>query len=268
MRKSQLRQCANKYLSEDNRGSYRDKMYRRFVIQKVVDDLFTISHVPPKWHALNKNHLEQLIAYWQKKKIKTATIMKYMTVIRWFLQTIGHHLSEIDNQNLGLSRIIKNKKPASVSTEVLQSVSNPIAKLLLNLQIYFGLTFSEAMRLLPDVHIQEHAIWLTREITSNSQDRVIPLRSDLQKIILQELIALTGQEDSLISSQGYDAVRYAYRKSLATIKLPPRKSYRYLYAQMMHEQLSPLLRNYELILLLMREMGLQSRVTLWGYLNE
>lgn len=268
MRKSQLRESANLYLSEDNRGSYRDKTYRRFVLQKVIDDLFTINNVPPKWHALNKAHLEQLIAYWKRKNITSATIMKYMTVIRCFLQSIGHHLLGINNQNLGLSRLIKSRKTAPVSHELVQNISNLIAKLLLNLQIYFGLTLSEAMRLLPDVHIQENAIWLTREITSNSQDRTIPLRSDRQKIILQELTALTGQEHSLISSQGYDTVRHAYRQGLASIKLPPRKSYRYLYAQMMHEQFSPLLRNYELILLLMREMGLQSRVTLWGYLNE
>ena len=152
--------------------------------------------------------------------------------------------------------------------DLLPTLSNPIANLLLNLQIHFGLTLSEAMRIIPEVHIQEHAIWLTREIASNNQDRIIPLRSDFQKIILQELIALTGQEHCLISSQGYDAVRFAYRRSLETIKLSPRKSYRYMYAQMMHKQLSPLLRNYELNLLLMREMGLQSRVTLWGYLNE
>ena len=267
MRKNQLRQSAKRYLNEDNRGSYRDKNHRHFVIQKVVDDLFKIGDVPPKWHALNKTHLEQLVSYWQRKRVKTSTIMKYMTVIRWFLKTISHQLTAIDNQHLGLYRVKKSKKEILISPQLLQELSS-IGKLLLNIQIHFGLTLSEAMRLIPEVHIQEHAIWLTREITSNSQDRIIPLRSDFQKKILQELIALTGPEHSLITSQGYDAVRYAYRKSLETIKLPPRKSYRYLYAQAMHKQLSPLLRNYELTLLLMREMGLQSRVTLWGYLNE
>lgn len=268
MRTSQLRKSANRYLKEDNRGSYRDKIYRRFVVQKVVDDLFAIGNVPPKWHVLNQEQITKLVAYWKKKEIKPATIMKYMTVIRWFLKTIEHHVTGIDNKNLGLTRAMPSSKKLSVSSALLESLSNPITKILLKLQIHFGLTLSEAMRLVPDVHIQDHALWLTREITSNSQDRNIPLRSEIQKLILQELFTLTGPALNLISSQGYDAVRHAYRKGLADIKLPSKQSYRYLYAQMLYEQLSPILRHYEIILLLMREMGLQSRVTLWGYLNE
>lgn len=268
MRKRQLSQHANRYLNADNRGSYRDKMYRRFVIQKMVDDLFILGKIPPKWHALTQTHLQQLVCHWQKKKMKPATIMKYMTVIRWFLQTIGHALPDIDNQSLGLSRLVPLKKKASVTPDGVQSLSNPIAKVLLNLQIHFGLTLSEAMRLVPDIHIQDQTLWITREIASNSQDRIIPLRSKEQEVILQKLLVITEPSHSLIASQGYDAVRHAYRKGMAILKLPPRKSYRYLYAQTLYRQLSPLLRHYELILLLMREMGLQSRVTLWGYLNE
>lgn len=268
MRTNQLRQSANRYLKEDNRGSYRDKIYRRFVVQKVVDDLFAIGNVPAKWHALSQDQIVKLVAYWKKREIRPATIMKYMTVIRWFLKTIEHHLTGIDNKNLGLSRIVQSYKKPFISPDVFQNLSNPITKILLQLQIHFGLTLSEAMRLVPDVHIQDHALWLTREIASNSQDRKVPLRSEIQRVILQELLTLTGPELNLISSQGYDAIRHAYRKGLADIKLPAKKSYRYLYAQILYEQLSPILRHYELILLLMREMGLQSRVTLWGYLNE
>ena len=101
----------------------------------------------------------------------------------------------------------------------------------------------------------------------NSQDRVIPIRTTHQAIILKELLMISPTE-SLISSHGYDTVRHAYRKGLVSVQLPPRSSYRYLYAQTLHQSLSSTLRNYELTLLLMREMGLQTRVTLWGYLHE
>ena len=71
-----------------------------------------------------------------------------------------------------------------------------------------------------------------------------------------------------MSSHGYDAIRHTYRKNLIRLKLPTNKSYRYLYAQIMHQELAPHLHNYELTQFLMREMGLQSRVTLWGYLHH
>ena len=194
--------------------------------------------------------------------------MKYMTVIRQFLQAISHYPTDIDNKNLGLLRERSLKKPTSFSFDVLEKITDPITILLLSLQIYFGLTFSEAIRFLPDVHIQQNTLWITREIASNSKDRVVPLRTAHQAKILQELLALIGPEECLMSSLGYDAIRHTYRKNLIHLKLPTQKSYRYLYAQIMHKELFPHFRNYEFTQLLMREMGLQSRITLWGYLHH
>ena len=92
-----------------------------------------------------------------------------MTVIRQFLKRIDHPISGIDNKNLGLSRQISYKKLITVSPSILQKISEPIPKILLELQIHFGLTNSEAMRLLPDIHIRDNSLWITREIASNSQ---------------------------------------------------------------------------------------------------
>jgi hypothetical protein len=268
MRKAQLRIQAERYLNEDNRGSYRDKKYRHFVIHKMIDGLFFIRDLPPKWHALTSIQIQKLVSYWQKKKIKTATIMKYLTVIRKFLKTINHLLLGIDNISLGLLLKKFSKKSTKISEDFFLSLSEPIAKLLIKFQVYFGLTLSESMRLIPDIHIQEQGIWVTREIASNSQDRVIPVRSDSQNEIIQELMALIKGNQSLISAFGYDAVRHIYRTNLASNHLPSKNTYRYWYAQMIYKELSLLLTHYELTLLIMREMGLQSRVTLWGYLNE
>ena len=104
MRKSLLRQHADRYLKEDNRGSCRDKSYRRFVLHNMINALFAIGEVPPKWYALESTHLQKLVKYWKEKNITPATIMKYMTVIRQFLQAIGHYPIDIDNKSLGLIR--------------------------------------------------------------------------------------------------------------------------------------------------------------------
>lgn len=61
-------------------------------------------------------------------------------------------------------------------------------RLLLNLQIHFGLTLSEVMRLIPGVHVQKDKLWLTREMTFNSMDRLVPVRTDVQANIIDEFI--------------------------------------------------------------------------------
>ena len=268
MRKSVLRQHAERYLMEDNRGSYREKSYRRFVLYNMINALFAIGDVPPKWHALQQTHVQKLLTYWQEKKISSATIMKYMTVVRKFLEAIGHYPIGIDNKTLGLSRPSALSKRTVISFQTIEAIQHPITKIILQLQIHFGLTFSETIHLLKDIHIQEKHLWITREISSNSLDRVIPIRTHHQVLILQDLSTIIGTHDCLLTAYGYDAIRHAYRNNLTSVNLPHKKSYRYLYAQTRHNELSATLRNYELTLLLMREMGLQSRVTLWGYLRN
>lgn len=268
MRKHSLRQIANRYLETNNRGSPRDKKYRYFIIHKMIEDLFILGDVPPNWQALTPKHLQLLVQHWCKRKIKPSTMMNHMTVIRKFLSDMGNDSVNIDNQSLGIKRKISSKNPSKISPDIWQKTNESIARVLLGLQIHFGLTLSEAMRLLPGIHVQEHKLWLTREITFNSQDRIVPFRSKIQEDIIGEFNVLTQNQHNLISSQGYRSLCFSWRKALKTLKLPHSKSYRYLYAQQTQQQLSSALSNYELSLLIMDEMGLKSRTTLWRYLHE
>jgi len=268
MRKSQLRQHVENYCHHHHTGSYRDKKHRHFVLHKMIRDLFHIGSVPTKWHGLTCNHIQNLVSHWQKEKIKPSTIMKYMTIIRDFFQNIEHQINDIDNQSLGIINRKQLQKAVKLPNDILQKLSNPIAKILFEFQVHFGLTLSEAMRLRPAIHIQENTIWITRNIATNSQDRMIPFRNDEQIGIINTFQALCTQEQSLISTYGYHHVRYAYHNALKTIGLPALKTYRYLYARKMNEELIKTLSNYMTKQTIMREMGLQSRRTLWSYLNE
>ena len=268
MRKNELRRFANNQLNNDNHGSHRDRQYRRFVIQRVIDDLFKLKLCPAIWHGLTQEHLLALVSHWKKQKIKPATMMKYMTVIRYFLQHIAHHIEGIDNQALGIARVKPQiKHPIKLSNGLVRPY-HPIAQLIFDLQSAFGLTFGESIRLVPDIHVREDSIWVTREIAFNSQDRVIPMRNEDQHIVLQSLRALTSNNHCLISALGYHAVRQTYHASMQRAGLRPAKSYRYLYARQQSSSLLQTLSHREASAILMREMGLKSRTTLWGYLHE
>src|SRR5471030_32734 len=99
MRTYTLRHTANLYLSS-NQGSYREKKYRRYVVLKMINDLFVIRKVPPNWKAINSTHIQLLVNHWHKQKIKPSTMMNYMTVIRKFLIEMDNCTANIDNQSL------------------------------------------------------------------------------------------------------------------------------------------------------------------------
>lgn len=267
MRKQSLRTSANRYLKMDNRGCFKDKKHRAFIIHKMIDDLFVIGAVPMSWQHLRKCHLEQLIQYWRRRSIKTATIMRYMTVVRKFLHDMTCQLNDIDNKSLGLIRQKKQKRKHTIPADVWRKIDEPLSQIIMALQIQFGLTFGEAIKLDPKLHVQEHHLWLTRDMAFNSEDRVIPLRNDAQLTILSQLVALTDHQ-SVIQYKGIEAIRLHWRDTLAKHRLPSNKSWRYLYAKLLYQSLNPLLGNYQTCWLIRDEMGIKSRNTLWLYLNE
>lgn len=268
MQKKSLRQTANHYIQNNNSSCLRDKKQRRYIIYKLIDDLFYLRDAPETWEELPPKQFHKLIALWQKRKIKASTIMNHMAIIRKFMMSLGYETSALGNQNLGLTKKPKNKRLPNVNSATWKQAQSPIARVLLGLQTHFGLSLSEAMRIMPSVHVQEQQLWLTREITFNNEDRFVPFQNVEQKKILTELAELTKTHKNLIESHGYDAVLFFWRDALHALKLPPRKSYRYVYAQQRQKQLLTTLSHYKTTLTIMDEMGLKSRTTLWGYLRE
>ena len=267
MRKNSLRKEANRYL-QTTHGSPRSRTFRQYVIYHLVEDLFVCGAVPPNWRAFNNIHLQQLIQYWQKKKMKPSTLLNRLTVIRNFLQKMSNQAVTMDNQSLGITRKITAKKFIKIEPYFWQKTDDRIARIVLALEVHFGLTLSEALHLIPDIHIRQDALWLTREITFNSHDRVVPVRNETQHVILQELSNITKGDLSLSQSEGAATIRCNLHRSLKLLKLPINKSWRYLYAQQLYRELSPVLSHYQLTLLLMNEMGLKSRTSVWRNLHE
>jgi hypothetical protein len=266
MRKSNLRQHVDNYCRYDHTGSFRSRKHRHFVLHKMIRDLFHIGFVPPKWHAITRDDIQQLVMYWQKEKIKPSTIMKYMRVIRDFFEKIEHKIPAISNRDLGIKRCKIPAKNVLFSNDILDKISDTIAKILLEFQVYFGLTVSEALRLSPEINLQENSLWITRDIATNSHDRMIPIRNNKQLEIIKSFLILCP-EQNLISTYGYHPVRHIYNTALKAKGLPSSKSYRSLYAKNNYEELSKILTAYLTKQTIMREMGLRSRRTLWTYLN-
>ena len=268
MRKQSLRQTANLYLNTENQGSFKDKKRRAFVLMKIINDLHILHIAPPHWWALTLEHIHQLVVRWGQSKIKSATIMAYMTILRRFLDQINHPISDIDNQSLGLSRNRKTKYNQGITADIMPNILCPQSRLIMAIQIQFGLTFAEAIRVSPQIHFRDHYLWITREISFNSCDRMIPVRYDEQKQCLNELIAHLHGADSLIRRYRYESLRVQWRETLFSLNLPTNRSYRYLYARLLYHRLCPLLGNYQTCWLIRDEMGIASRNTLWSYLHE
>lgn len=268
MQQYSLRKEARQYIKNNRHGGFKTRRFRNHVISKLTQDVYIINNTPNDWLSFNNDHLKQLANHWHKQKIKPATMLNHLTVIRKFLNDIGNQQTTLTNRQLGIVRKLKKNKKIQVTQDFWQTLKDPLAQIILALQTHFGLTYSEAIRIKPNIHTQQSNLWLTREITFNSQDRMIPYRNDVQTSIIDSLKELTQGPYSLLQIYGEQDIKSRLRKNLNQPKLPQSKSWRYLYAKWLNQKLSSTLSQYKLNWLIMDEMGLKSRTSLWRYLNE
>ncbi|QDP71545.1 integrase [Legionella israelensis] len=269
MRTQSLRQFANRQIKMDRQGKFQYRKHRAYVIHKMIDDLFVIRQVPPSWQALKPDHIYKLVQYWKKRHINPVTIMRYMTIIRRFLQMSDCQIDKIDNQSLDLTRPKpKKRRKKGIQPDMWQSLVNPYAKIIMALQIEFGLTFQEAIRIKSYLHVKNYGLWITRDIAFNSSDRNVPVRTETQKAALQYFYWITKHHDNLIKLKPYEELRLIWRTALTQYRLSSTKSWRYVYAKQMYAYLLPEYGNYKTCLMIRNEMGIKSRNTLWQYMKD
>lgn len=267
-RKQKLTQTMIQYLKQDNQGSLNTRQVRLFSMNRIIDDLFAARIVPISWYALTTEHIKKLVSYWQNKGLKTATIMNYLVCLRYFLKKINHTIEGIDNQSLSLVKPRNNMKPEIHSDTILNAINEPIAYLLFALQSKFGLTLLESMFLVPAIHIHENELWITREISTNRKDRLIPIINEEQQIIITKLVTLTENKKSLHQQFGEHHLRLAYKFALSALKLPTQVSYRYLYAKSRFDHLCKNHSTQEAKKIVITETHINKTSPLWKSIHE
>jgi hypothetical protein len=267
-RKQTLINTVKQHLERDNQGLLKTRQHRLFAMTRIVHDLFSTGIVPQNWHLLKTKDIHALVAFWQKKGLKAATIMNYLIHFRYFLNKINHPLDNIDNQSLNLSKIRNPVKPTINEDALLQAINEPIAYVLFALQVKFGLTLLEAMRLKPDVHVLENELWVTREISTNHKDRLIPIISEEQKTLLIQFNTVTEGNKCLEEQFGDRHLRLAYKFALSTLQLPTNLNYRYVYAKARFTQLHKSQSKREAKSMVFEETHINKTNPLWTNIHE
>lgn len=260
-----------KYINDQIRqtnktGSYSSRIARYQAVNRFINALGTTRQVPAKWYALDKEHIIKVIGVWRRQDKKENTIEKYIAHLKSFLDVIGHRVPGLDNRSLGL-KVATYQADYRINDDAIESIHDPLAKLILLLQIKFGLTFAEAIRFMPDIHANENGLWLTREITRNSLDRTIKYNNEEQRTIIQSLLTYLGSCTSALSRFGYSDVRLSYRIALKRVGLKSSVNYRAVYARNRFIELSQNMKKNLARELIIDEMGI-SPATLWRFLNE
>jgi site-specific recombinase XerC len=266
-RKQQLLKVVIQCLERDNQGSLETRKHRYQTMRCIIDDFYASRMVLDNWHAVTSAHIKNLLVFWKKQGLKSATIMNKLVDFRYFLHRIGHHIPNIDNQSLSLKKHRVDTKPRVQADALLKDINEPIAYSILALQVKFGLTPLEAMSFVPSIHIQDDALWITREISTNHKDRIVPIVTEEQQAIIKKLTVMT-EGKSLKQQFGEQHVRLAYKFALSTEKLPTNINYRYLYAKARFADLCNDYIRMEAKTMVMQEMCISRTSPVWKTISE
>lgn len=265
-RAGDLKDEANAFFKMNKTGSHQKRVYRKKVVFKFIDTLSATRKVPLNWRCLNKSHFLEVIIYWRKNKLADDSIRRYIGEIRCFLQVINYDVKDIENNSLNIKRADDIKK-IEYHDDYLQKITDTTVLLLLSLQTEFGLTLSEAFRFSPSLHVRETFILLPRDMTNNSEDRVINIINKNQKEVIELGISIIDENINLIQQNGYHSLRERYRQQMIKAKLTPSVNYRHVYAKKRLKALIPNGHKSKALEIILNEMGVSTR-TLRRYINE
>lgn len=200
-----LRHEITDVLSHNKDGSFRTQASRKQSLNmfvKAVRDRFKI----PSIKSLKQKHIFHFVESMKEDGLSVGTMKNHMSHVRWLCGKIGKvSIVPRTNEQLGIdARCYVNNIDFSWNDkelkEVLRDIDDPFVKLQIRLQDAFGLRMKEAAIFRPHECIRENDI-LVDYGTKGGQPRVVPIKTDDQRILLNEIKNAVKPGYSLTPSQ-------------------------------------------------------------------
>lgn len=222
--------------------------------------------IKPKYLSqLTKHHIakgfEVLIALnYSKKWLQTI-----LDDMNFLIKIANLDILRLDYISFNISTPICAVRFDKIETKDIEKIHDPISRLLIELTLYFGINFNEAISIVPDIHVFDDYITLTREITSNSIDKGMPIKYESQVHALELLKAETSFLSSLKDHYDISILREKYKQALNFLGLSLNKSYKYFYALLRYTDMKGEITKKACIRLIANELAVCER-TVKSYL--
>ena len=232
-----------KQLCCNNRdGSYATQANRRDILQKLADDLHNLGYRGMNVRSLKQKHVDALIKQYKSENLSTGTLKNRLAVLRWWADKINRsQVVAKDNAHYDIEPrqlVAKESKAQSLQQTKLENITNPYVKMSLELQAAFGLRREEAIKLSPHYadlrdHIQLKATWC-----KGGKPRVVPIRTDYQRDVLNRARLLAGRGSLIPPHLKYVQQMRIYEKHTLKAGLSKLHGLRHAYAQTRYQELT------------------------------
>lgn len=233
-------------LNHNRDGSFGTQAEREKVLKMAMEEL---SHSQFKIHdcsQLKGKHIRFLVEDWIDQGLSTGTLKNRMSHLRWLAEKIGNpRIVERSNSsyNIDNRKYVDNavNKAKKLSTSDLERLDSQFLKYSLRLQQEFGLRREESMKFQVSFADRESEIVLKASWTKGGRARTIPVRTESQRELLNEIHAfcrLNHTKSLIPQHKTYYQQLKAYEYATAKHGLYENHGLRHQYAQERYKELT------------------------------
>ncbi|MCU7838976.1 MAG: integrase domain-containing protein [Candidatus Thiodiazotropha sp. (ex Troendleina suluensis)] len=223
-------------------GSYATQVNRERTLTLAANQLHDLGYRKLTDRSLKPKHVEALVKLWFDQGLSIGTLKNRMAVIRWWAHKVDkQNVVARSNEHYGIPdrRFITNESKAkSVTQSQLDKVRDEHVRMSLELQQVFGLRREEAMKFQPSFADQGDHIVLKASWTKGGRERVIPVRTETQRDVLNRARRLAGFGSLIPSNRNYVHQLRVYEGNTLRAGLSRMHGLRHAYAQNRYEELT------------------------------
>nr|WP_282570016.1 phage integrase N-terminal domain-containing protein [Pseudoalteromonas sp. JC3] len=229
-------------------GSFGVKAERKKVLVQISAQLKQGGYRLQSVQSLKPKHVNYLVERWQGEGLSAGTIKNRLSHVRWWAEKIGK-ASMLPKSNNGANQAITldlekrtytptESKAKELEQNKLEKVSDPLVKLSLRLQREFGLRREEAIKFRPNYAIRGEQLVLKPSWTKGGRPRVIPIRTESQRHLLQQVQNQVGGGALIRPDRNYIQQLKAYERQTSQAGLDKNHGLRHMYAQQRYLELT------------------------------
>ncbi len=232
-----------KQLCKQNRdGSYSTQANRAWQLSLIANQLHELGFRQMGARSLRPKHIEALTQRWSREGLSIGTQKNRLSVLRWWARKVGK-VSVIarSNDTYGIGKrqyVAKTSKAQAIDQDKLNQITDQYVRLSVRLQTEFGLRREEAIKFQPAYEIQSDRIRLKSSWTKGGRAREIPITTDEQRRLLEEVRAFAGKGSMIPPHLRYVEQLRRYERQLRNVGLNKLHGLRHAYAQRRYQSLT------------------------------
>ncbi|PWW35224.1 integrase-like protein [Idiomarina loihiensis] len=238
---SKLGYALNQLIKKQRGGSFATRAASKRIFNLIAKELIQNGYKIKSPDQLKPKHIEYLVTKWRQNELSASTIKNRMAELRWLSAQIGKpNIVHRTNDAYSISRrvFVGTNKAHNLDMSKLQNIQDIPTKYSLLLQSHFGLRKAECIHFNAAYAYKEEHIYLKSTWTKGGKARSIPIKTQGQRDLLNEIKAKFGSKSLIADNRNFKEQMKVYEYETCRVGLNRNHGLRHHFAQVRFKEIS------------------------------